>query len=279
MIRYDVDFILNRVEREISDIQVDILNPRIAMIEYEKKLNDVISSVKVNTVRLKITFKYRVEGKNIIIELKSCIRDMIKYRNKTVVNYENSNYFEIIKQESIHIVKSIIKYKFAEYFVECINNDLQEICSDCDILLQFSFGRNTIEDIGDSYVTIGLSVEQALLICELTLYKPLNCMLYSVRLKQDIMVCQTPFQIIKYDLEILKDLGVYTRSRVELLMRKRYTRSYQYIGKNGIGYILTDEYFALIESINGEEHLKLRPVSIKDYLFVNEDLGFEVESV
>lgn len=273
MIVYDVDLISKRVSNSINNICVKSESNSIATINFVMQLENILSTVKIDGSELSCIIKYDFIGDGVKMCIKSHMRDIVKYESKFSIKFKNNDFLEILKSNTIPIIDSILKSNFASYFLKNLNVDLQNMCQDCDILLQFDFGRNVVHDIADTYIVIGLSVEQALSISDLKLYKSLDRDIYMNRVKTQIGICQTPCQILKYKLELLQDLGVNTRSRLELILRKRYTRNYSYIGKNGVGYLLTEDFFALIESVDGDERLKLSPIDLEKYTFSDIDLG------
>lgn len=258
---------------EISALELDT-NAVDRFSRYFYELGIIASKVTVRGKSLE--FLSRVNNKSGISEviIRTKLKDKIAYQEKIRLTKNYDVNFELLKEKSINILLNIYKAKLGEYFVETLNKTLVEIGKECNVALQFDLSNRILVDITDSTLTVGLTVEQALKIPTLLLYKNINGRLYKEWLRCQLKICQTTAQLFKYDNCLFTDLGVYNKSRLDILLRNTYGRRYECIGKNGVGYILTENYVALIASNDGAEYLKLKPISLFDYLYVEENLGF-----
>lgn len=266
-LQYDINRI---VEYEINkDNTENIIG--IYLIELEQLFN----RYTVNGEILKYLVNLSVTSSSVILKFRTKLKDKVQYSNNIIVDIDNDEIFKIIKRESFIILKQIFKAHLAEYYIQELNSEVLKIAKNCDMYMCFDLSDSIIKDISDKCVVFGLSVEQALNIPRLYLFDKLNGCIYFNTVREQLRICQTPAQLVKYDNEILKDLGVYTRSRFEILLRSTYSRKYQYLGKSGVGYIHKDGIIALVEVNNEGEKLKLSPIDLRTYLYTGDNLGFK----
>lgn len=267
------------VNRKLEELKSDIdridlkevtaLNVNSKVCNFLISLERLFNRYTVGGRLLEYISKYKVEKSLVQITLRSKLRDKHSYTKNIRVGVDNVDFSKIIKEEAFNILKSIYKAHLAEENILELNKVLDSINEFSDVSMYFAISGKTVEDIANKYVVFGLEIDQALNIPELYLFDNLNAPIYKSAVSKQIRICQTPAQMIKYENEILKDLGVYTKSRVEILLRYTYSRKYQHLGKVGVGYILEDSFISLIEVTEEGERVKLHPIDLKTYLFLD----------
>lgn len=108
-----------------------------------------------------------------------------------------------------------------------------------------------IVDISDKSITLGISENILMNISNLNCFKTV-LESYAVRYKSDLktvlMQLTVPQDIVKANNYITKELGIFTRKSPKKLIRENVTRHIAYV-REGVGYVDTDTYFALISKI------------------------------
>lgn len=242
-------------------------------IDIEMQLREIMQGYLINGSNIDFRMKYTSNKDTLTIKVVSDIQEYT-YTEAVVAPYGKENFESYLRSSITSLFIDLYNNVVAIYYISELNRELCILCDKCDILLQFCISDDVVADIEDDSVTIGLSIEQAFKIPQSLLFDNINHTVYKSRMLNWLKVCQTPAQLLKANLEIYIELDVYLRRRFELLLRSSYHKKYEYVGKNGVGYILTDDFIALIEISNGVERLKLSPIELNTLLYSNEELGF-----
>lgn len=114
--------------------------------------------------------------------------------------------------------------------------------------VKFTLGEGII-DASDNHVVIGLSTEVVEDLASLPLFdKSLEVRVesYKAAIAELLKQCDRPYEIVKQKTLVTKNLGIYSRRAVNKLIRVFVNRNIDHV-RTGVGYVETDEYFAVVE--------------------------------
>lgn len=245
---------------DVSDSKIEYI-----FLKYEKYLRDEIKKIDFRPLTIDFLLKCYSEGGKVHFEIKSRLRDSLAISKRLAVRADSNMFLKLIKTSTYYVLESIIKSKNSSLNIKTLNKELDRICKKCEIEMKFVIGEYIISDIYDNYVEIGLSLEQASKIPDLCMFDYINREMYIRSVLNSLKIRQTPAQVLKYENPLLDDLGI-VRSRIDILIMSRYRKSVTDIIE-GDGYLLNGDSIAVVHKTDEGMVFKLKPLSIKNYLF------------
>lgn len=236
----DVEILNNLLDLLILDVNVLESMPKVVISRaiYE---NDKTGKIEKAQFVIRPTIKFNLN-----------IKDM----KTTVVLFESDQFFNALLDNIISWREEYEFYSILEHNLTMLNKKMVDILKDSDFpyMISFSLGEG-ITDISDKNIELGLAMDKILDIPNMGFFieDEYWSSRYIEKFLNTLKECNRPYDIVKVKSEITKELGVYNRRSIVNLIRKVVSRSAEHV-RVGIGYIDTDEYFAVIEKIAISEY-------------------------
>ena len=283
----------NEINQEIDKIVEKYENISLSSVKDEKEIKEILKHIQLDfevipyipEFIMTTTLLYNSEEDNtmfargeFIIRPSANYTLTIKKLNKsfTIINDEDlikvfvNEVAEWLKSYSCYIVleKNIIELNFE------INKLLKEIEYPYDI--SFTLGEG-IMDIDDNSIVLGLSLETIFNIHKLGLFSEDDYwkQKYVEKLLLVLKECNRPYDIVKVKSDITNELGIYQRKSIHKLLRKIVKRNIDFV-RVGIGYVETDDLFAIIEKIPITKE-EVRKYKGNDCLIIDNDEPIKIE--
>lgn len=213
---------------------------------------------------------------NNLTSAKFIIRPNIKYNldvkslKKTFILVADSNFYRLFIENIVTWFDEYRYYSAMGSNLTKFNNVLSELSSLLNFKLEFGLGEGIL-DITEEKIQVGLSEETIMNICLLPLFSDdINIRnKYKEEISNYFKECSRPYDILKLKNIFTNDLKIYERKNVNKLIRRVYKRHLDFV-RVGVGYISTEDLFAVIEKVALNKN-DLLPYLESDYL-VTENL-------
>lgn len=142
-------------------------------------------------------------------------------------------------------------YRQLQTNIEALNQVFDEIVTENNIpfRVQFSLGSGLL-DASDTHAVVGLDEEVVKDLSSLPLFDEMEIRrdAYKARITETLLLCQKPYSIVKVKSQVTKDLGIYSRKTLSKMIRDFVNRRIEFV-RTGVGYVETEDYFAVIEKV------------------------------
>lgn len=259
----------------------------------------VLKAPRVNGVGLPAYLSKLVyeEGNtsSVTVSIRTKLKSAYKYRKDTVVAVDE----DFVINAGQAYIEALYRMFYIEQAIEnvtALNEKIDAIVQENGIPFSFSFAVDedtdaVVLDINNEHVVFKADILKAHDIASLGIFKSgdeyndICCKQAVEKLVESLKVVQTPVQLIKGNVSLIKDItGVSTKKRASKLIRGSYHRQAKYLGsvKAGVGYfdeeINGTEVFALVKKDeDGTLSVVLNPFDVKTLYNVDIDIIEEVK--
>lgn len=262
---------LEELQNVIYNYDLSSVKGNDSMIKYtfslfEKEVRNAIKRIDFSPLDIDFICRYSVENGKIFYEIKSKLKDSIAVSKRLALSVDSNMFSKLIKTSTYYVIENIIKSKNSELNIKKLNEEMDYICDKCEIEMKFALGESIISDIYDDYIEIGLNIDQATKIPDLYIFDYINRGIYQRALINAMKIRQTPAQVLKCENPLLEDLGVYTKSRFDILLTSKYRKDVNDIIE-GDGFLLDGNKISVVHKTDDGMVYKMKPINIKSYLF------------
>jgi hypothetical protein len=199
-----------------------------------------------------------VEGGDILASARFVVRPAVHSElevadlKKVFTINAGADFFEKFIQELAHWFDVYQYHKQLQVNVDALNAEFATVIEENEIpfTVAFSLG-NGLLDASDSHAVIGLSADVISSVGELALFDAnmeSRKVGYKARIVETLKQSTKAYDIVKVKSNVTKDLGIYSRRKLNKLMRKFVNRNVEFV-RVGTGYVETEEFFAVVDKI------------------------------
>lgn len=210
---------------------------------------------------------YEKENSGIVEKVKFTIKPTIKNSlqsvdmKKSFVIVNMSCFFSDFAENLKNWFYEYYYYSVIEVNLGKLNSKIMEIIDGIDFPYDviFKYGEGIL-DVSDNEIVLGLSsdvilnIEDSNLFIEDAFWREQ----YINKIINSFKECNRPFDIVKVKSDFTYEYGIYSRKNLIKMLRKTVNRKIDYV-RTGVGYIDTDNLFAIIEK------KAVREEQLKDY--------------
>lgn len=284
---------------DINNVEggVAILQALVADIEAVLKAPRV-DGVGLPAYLSKLTYEENKLDK-VTVSVRTKLKSDYKYRKDTVVAVDE----DFITNAGKAYVDALYDMYYIEQAIaniEALNEKIAEVTAGAEIPYSFKFVVDAASDavvisINNDEVVFNSNIARAHDVASLGLfaegdeYNDLVCKEYTDKLVASLKAIQTPVQLIKGNVELIKDItGVSTKKRASKLIRGSYHRQAKFLKgvKSGVGYFEetvqidgedTDVFALVAKAEDGTLSVVLSPFDVKTMFNVEFDVISAVE--
>lgn len=283
----------NEINEEIDKIVSKYENVSIKDITEESDIKDILKHIQLDLevipyipeFILTTTLLYNSdEDHSMFSRGEFIIRPSINYTltikklNKSFTIINDEDFIKVFINEVADWLKAYSCYIILEKNIIELNLEISKIIKEIEYPYNISFTLGEgIMDIDDNNIVLGLSSEIIFNIYKLGLFSD-DLYWKQKYIEKFILVlkeCNRPYDIVKVKSDITNELGIYHRKSIHKLLRKIVKRNIEFV-RVGVGYVETDETFALIEKIPIMRE-EVRKYKGKDCIIIDNDEPTKVE--
>lgn len=283
----------NSINMEIDKIINKYENISLDNVKEENEIKDILRHIQLDfevipyipEFILTTTLLYNSEkNNNMFARGEFIIRPSVNYTlsikklNKSFTIINDEDFIKVFVNEVADWLKSYSCYIILEKNIIELNSEINKLLKEIEYPYDISFTLGDgIMDIDDNSIVLGLNLETILNIHKLGLFSEDDYWRekYIEKLLLVLKECNRPYDIVKVKSDITNELCIYQRKSIHKLLRKIVKRNIDFV-RVGIGYVETDDLFAIIEKIpiTKEESKKYRG---KDCIIIDNDEPIKIE--